>query len=277
MGITTPKITIIMPFFNAAPFLDASISSILKQTFTDYEFIIINDASTDGSDAIVKKYLHDMRLVYISNDSNRGIVHNLNAGIRISRADIIARMDGDDVSLPTRLEQQYRYLRKHTEVYAVGCYAQIIDEAGQPTGRIIQKPSSPADVEKFLFKYLTVIHGTAMVRKSLYAHIGLYRKEWLHSEDVDFTYRAVYTGYQFANLSEVLYQYRYHSISTAHNSTKNALRAFRLRLHALRSLAFHPSFSDLVFMVCQLVIGVVLTGRMRQKTERFYKALIKHE
>ena len=116
-----------MPFYNAARFLDAAILSILNQTFTDFEFIVINDASTDNADDIVKKYLYDQRIVYIKNDHNLGIVANLNHGLRIATAPIIARMDGDDVSDVTRLEKQFNFLINHPEVAAVGTYIKIID------------------------------------------------------------------------------------------------------------------------------------------------------
>src|SRR3989339_816276 len=128
MDKSIPQISVIMPFRNAEKFLDQSIQSILNQTFTDFEFIIINDASTDASDRIVSKYLDDPRVVYLKNNKQLGTTKNLNKGLRLSKAFIIARMDGDDISILTRLEKQLKVLQNDKKISIVGSFAETIDE-----------------------------------------------------------------------------------------------------------------------------------------------------
>ena len=101
-----------MPFYNAAPYLEEAVQSMLDQTFSDFELILINDGSTDNSEQVIQVF-KDPRIKYILNKENQGLVYSLNKGLDESQGDFIARMDGDDISLPDRLQKQLHYLRKH--------------------------------------------------------------------------------------------------------------------------------------------------------------------
>ena len=123
---TSPCVTVIMPVFNTAPYLALAIESILNQTFSDFEFLIFDDSSTDNSLEIIKKYaLIDDRIVYFHNDKNQGLVECLNQGIKISRGDYIARMDSDDISELYRLENQIAFLQENKEIGIVGGWIEI--------------------------------------------------------------------------------------------------------------------------------------------------------
>ena len=128
-----PAVSIIMPVYNAAPYLEEAIGSMLKQTYTDLECIVINDGSTDGSDAVVRSF-RDPRLRYLENDGNKGLVYTLNRGLDEARGKYIARMDGDDISLPERLDVQVAYMEKHPEVDVLASVVRLIDAQGNPTG-----------------------------------------------------------------------------------------------------------------------------------------------
>ena len=118
-----PKISVLMPTYNGAKLLSETIDSILNQTFKDFEFIIINDCSPeDETDKIIAKY-NDPRIRYIYNDKNLGISGSSNKGISLARGKYIARQDHDDISLPTRLEEQYNYMESHPEVGICGTYS----------------------------------------------------------------------------------------------------------------------------------------------------------
>jgi glycosyltransferase involved in cell wall biosynthesis len=123
-----PLISVVMPVYNAAQYLREAIDSILNQTFRDFEFIIINDGSTDRSLEIIQSYNDDrIRLI---NQKNTGLAKALNNGIAIAKSDFIARMDADDISIPERLTSQFSFLESNVDVVAVGSNAEVIDKEG---------------------------------------------------------------------------------------------------------------------------------------------------
>ncbi len=271
-----PKISVIMPFYNVEHFLAEAIKSILDQTFSDFEFIIINDASTDGSEKIVKNYLADQRIVYLKNEKNQGIVHNLNLGLRIAQADIIARMDGDDISEPTRLEEQFNFLNQNSDITVVGCFVKIIDEKGKQIDQRT-KPTNPDIIKEKLIFYSPLVHPSTMFRKKAIQEAGEYRQEYLYVEDIDLWYRLVYSGHQISNVAKFLFRYRYHSKSTAHQSTANAIKAFKLRKETIKKFHLKLNFKEKLLIYSQLIIGVSLSGRQRQLLEGLYKKIFYHE
>src|SRR3972149_6374220 len=206
----TPKISVIMPFYNCERYLGQAIESILTQTFNDFELILINDASTDNSDSIAKRYLNDQRVVYIKNNYNKKIVKNLNLGLSIARAEIIARMDGDDISHPDRLEKQYSYLLAHKVIVLIGSFAELIDSNGRVVGQMI-KPTSPEMIKKTAFYYAPFVHPAIMIRRGVLEAVGCYREKYLFCEDIDLFFRVIFSGYQTCNIPEFLIKYRQHN------------------------------------------------------------------
>ncbi|EGR0539792.1 glycosyltransferase family 2 protein, partial [Vibrio cholerae] len=123
-------ISVIMSVYNAEKYLSESIESILKQTFRDFEFICIDDGSTDSSLEILKKYRDlDPRIILVSRD-NKGLIYSLNEGLSLARYNYIARMDADDIAREDRLEKQYRYLSNKKNVSVVGSYFNVVNEDG---------------------------------------------------------------------------------------------------------------------------------------------------
>jgi len=199
-----PKISVIMPVYNAEKFLDESIKSILSQTFQDSEFIIINDGSMDNSLKIIKEYARkDKRIVLINNAKNLGLQKTLNKGLKAASGRYIARMDADDISLPNRLGIQYNYLEKHPEIFLLGGSAIVIDEEGKRMGSF-RKQDNPSRVRKKLGKSNSIIHSSIVFRNE-----GLsYREKFKTSEDYDFYLRALSSGKKITNLSDFLIKYR---------------------------------------------------------------------
>jgi len=128
----TPKVTVLMPVHNGQQHLREAIESILKQSFTDFEFLIIDDGSTDGSTAIVKTY-NEPRIRLIANTENQGTVHVLNQGIQEAKGEYIARMDADDISLPQRLEKQVRFMDSRPDIGISGAGMRLIKRASSKT------------------------------------------------------------------------------------------------------------------------------------------------
>src|SRR5688572_29034662 len=128
--MSIPRITVLMPVYNAASFLREAIESILQQTFRDFEFLIIDDGSTDESIAIVQAY-KDPRIRFLQNDANVGIAATLNRGIEMASCELIARMDADDISYPTRLQKQYDYMTLNPMCALLSTACRVVTAAGK--------------------------------------------------------------------------------------------------------------------------------------------------
>ena len=129
-NIKTPKITVLMPVYNGEKYLKESIESILKQTFRDFEFLIINDTSTDESEKIIRSF-KDSRIKLIKNEKNIGLTKSLNKGLDLAKGEYMARMDADDISLPKRLEIQVAFMDKNPKIGVIGAWAKVIGESNK--------------------------------------------------------------------------------------------------------------------------------------------------
>jgi len=206
---TDPRVTVIMPVYNAERYVSEAIDSILTQTFTDFEFIIIDDGSTDGSPDIIGQY-EDKRIRFIRKPRNEGLVSALNLGIELALGEYIARMDADDIALPERLEKQVAFLDSHPDVVVVGTKAWRID----PAGKIIESMISVTrweDVHRYLRSGANrLIHSSVMMRTEIVRKIGGYREQFPHAEDIDLWLRILEHG-KICNLPEKLMLYRSNS------------------------------------------------------------------
>lgn len=200
----TPKISVIMSVFNAGDYLSSSISSILNQSFKDFEFIIVDDNSSDNSLAIIESFIKmDKRIVLIKNNKNngaKGFIKNLNTCIKKSKSQVIARMDADDISHFNRLKLQFLYLESHPEVSLVGTSVNLIDEKSQ----VIDAIRLPLNPEYILPKRNCIFHPTIMFRKDNL----MYREKMLYCEDYDLYLRMLSDGKKIKNMSEILLSYR---------------------------------------------------------------------
>lgn len=232
----SPTVSVVMPVYNAQKYLGEAVDSILSQTFSDFELIILNDGSSDSSHAILSEFVaKDARIVYKNFTRNRGLPSVLNDGIRISHGRYIARMDQDDISLPERLEKQVNYLQIHPEVGICGSWAEII---GERAGEILKYPCAHDEIyAKMLFEN-ALVHPTVMMRSSVIRQHGLlYDTLATHIEDYELWSRAL-PLVCFANISEPLLQYRLHGANTVdlHADKQHEARAiiysrFLSRLH----------------------------------------------
>jgi glycosyltransferase involved in cell wall biosynthesis len=210
-----PKVTVLMPVYNAGVYLKDAVESILNQTFRDFEFIIINDASTDNFCKIVEKY-HDPRITLIHNSKNVGITQSLSAGLAKASGRYIARMDADDVAFPARLERQLSYLVSH-DVVLLGTWAQAIDSGGKIMRQIIAPIESSLLRWKLLFNN-PFVHSSVIFSKKEVLEIGGYRSSF--AEDYDLWSRVAHS-YPIAVLPEVLLKWRDHPKSTYSMSERN--------------------------------------------------------
>lgn len=199
-------VSVIMPVFNSENYLAESIESILNQTYRNFEFIIIDDGSTDKSYNIMKSYQKkDSRIKVIKQD-NRGVSITLNKCIAMTKGNIIARQDADDISAPERLKCQIDYLARHPEVGLLGTYAKLIDSEGKFI-KDLTFSTTNSDLQKEIKKENPFVHGSVMYRREVIKEVGMYREQFLLAQSYDMWLR-ISEKYQVANLPEYLYKYR---------------------------------------------------------------------
>lgn len=200
-----PKVTVLMPVYNAEFYIKESIDSILKQTFEDFEFLIFNDGSTDNSADIVRSY-NDKRIKFFDNKQNKGYVYHLNYGIQIAKGEYISRMDADDISHPMRLKKQVEFMDRNPKIGVCGTWFIIID-----SNHIVKPATDNTRIRLSLLKDSAIGHPTVILRTNLLKKYGLqYDASFVPAEDYLFWVNL--SQYcELANLPEVLLQYRVHN------------------------------------------------------------------
>lgn len=202
-----PKVSAVMAVYNGEKYLDESTQSILNQTFKDFEFIIINDASTDKSLKIIRKYKRkDPRIVLLNNKKNLGLTKSLNKGLKKARGRYIARQDADDISLPSRLEKQFSFLEKNKDFFLCGTNFRQVDASGRiiPTKPLV---CSWEEIKKKLALGVSpLVHPSIMFRNKGF----FYREKMWYCEDFDFFLVLLTKGRKLVNLNEVLFYLRLH-------------------------------------------------------------------
>lgn len=208
-----PRVSVLMSVYNGERYLAEAVESILNQTFTDFEFIIVDDGSTDGTCVCLDAF-RDQRIVRLRNETNIGLRRSLNKGLKLARGEYVARMDADDVSLPRRLEAQVAFMDAHPEVGVVGCAIRCIDSSGF-TIRKVCHPTGHGPILWQLFFYTPIAHPTAVYRRAIVERVGGYDPSFAHAEDRDL-WRRVSSVARLANLRETHLLYRVHSASVSH-------------------------------------------------------------
>lgn len=198
---SSPTVSVIMPVYNAGSYLRDAIDSILQQTYTDFELIIVNDGSTDGSEKKIKEFTdHRVRLY---SQENQGLTNTLNRLVSLSQGKYIARMDQDDWSFPDRLARQAKFLDNHPEVGLLGSWVEVVNPSNAHVGVNRFPVSDPAIKEMLLVKN-TFAHGAIMMRRDSAVQ---YQHEYDYAEDFGLWCQLA-KGKKLANLPIVLYRWR---------------------------------------------------------------------
>ncbi len=215
-----PKVTVVMPVCNGARYLHQAIDSILCQTFADFEFIIIDDGSTDGTLSILNRYAQKHRHIRLIAREHKGLAESLNEGIECACGEWIARMDADDISLPQRFERQLRWLSQ-TNADICGSGYKLLGGADR---RVHKHPESDVAIKMKLLFDSSFAHPTVMMRSHLAKQLR-YDKAWEKCEDYDLWERAARAGWKMTNVPETLLLYRQHDaqISTSSYTYQQAL------------------------------------------------------
>jgi glycosyltransferase involved in cell wall biosynthesis len=239
------EISVVMPVFNAELYLDEAIQSVLRQTFRDFEFIIIDDGSTDGSSEIIKKYSHLDPRIRVVTQKNQGLIYSLNIGLRIAKGDFIVRMDADDVSMPERFYSQLNLMKKDG-LDLCGCHYTAIDSQGQSQwARVVATTLTGNTI--VLSSSVPCAHGSAMIRKSFLLDNDLYYGQtcYTKAEDYALWIKMFEYGARISNVDDFLFKYRILPGSLSSNSMNYK--------HALKiSKYFNNKYSKVVFKVIEV-------------------------
>lgn len=207
MQTAVPAISVIMSVKNGSKALHLSISSILEQTFKDFEFIICDDGSTDETLTILNNYQRkDHRIVILHNEQSKGLAYSLNRCIKVAKSNILARQDADDYSAPDRFEKQYRFVMEHPEYAIVGtCWYNVCTDGEKYPVNVPQEPTARNQVQGGLY-----MHPSWMMRKCDLEKVGYYtvNKYTIRSQDYHLVMKMLGAGMKIYNMPERLYYYK---------------------------------------------------------------------
>lgn len=178
-----PLVSVLLPVYNAQSTIIESLNSIVNQTYQNMEIIVINDGSNDNSESLISS-LSDKRISFYSNDCNRGIVYTLNRGLQLAHGKYIARMDADDISLPTRIEEEVRVMEEQPEIVVCGCDVEVFSDSKRKLPKSIVVLADSDGLKSSLAMFPCFAHPTVMIRKSILDEYKIsYDSGYLHAED----------------------------------------------------------------------------------------------
>lgn len=259
---TKPLVSVVLPACNVEKYVAEAIESILSQTFKNFELIILDDASTDKTWEIIKKYSKkDGRITPVRNRTNLYIAGNRNKGISLARGKYIVWQDADDVSLPRRIEKLVELMENNPDVGICGSYLQSFVNGKDLDVR--KYATDDKTLRKNIFKYSPVAQPAAIVRKSCFEELGLFNLEYPPAEDIDLSFR-VGAKYKFANIPEVLLHYREHPGSATQTRLRKQIQStLKIRRKYAKGFGYRMGFSDYLaylasFLAQFLPAGIVI-------------------
>ena len=203
-----PSVSVVLPVFNARDYVGEALKSVLGQSREDFELIVVDDGSTDGSGAILDEYAASDSRVRVDHRPHRGLVPTLNAGCRRATARYIARLDADDVASPERLERQLSFLERHPDVAVLGTGVTVVGADGRQL-QTVSYPADHAEIVRRLGATTPIVHPTVMVRAQPLREVGGYRSAFTVAQDHDLWLRLA-ERHKLANLVDPLVEYRVH-------------------------------------------------------------------
>jgi len=230
-----PFLSVIMSVFNGEKYVRETVKSILNQSFRDFEFIIVNDGSTDRTLKILRSF-NDERIKII-NQENRGLTKSLNRGIRGSEGRYIGRIDCGDIAFKKKFEVQLNFLEENRDIWGIGTWANLIDKKGNIVG-VLKYPTEYEKIRKVIQRYNPFVHPSLVFRKEMFDEIGLYDESFEFAQDYDLMLRAV-SKFKIVNLPEVLLNYRISEKAiSSRKMKKQEYYALKARIKALSQYGY---------------------------------------
>ena len=261
--MNNPLVSVIMPAYNTEQYIAEAIESILNQSFTDFEFIIVDDASNDNTWDIIQQYAkQDKRIVTLRNDKNRYISYTRNRGIAISKGKYIACMDSDDYSYPDRLEKQVSLMETNPDLAVSGSVVEICDEF-MNTLNLRRYLLTDKEIRRKLFRYSPFCHAVTIYRTDILKQVNGYNEYLYEAEDYELYFKIGKLG-KFGNLDSVIYKIRVRSSSVSHISIKRAERlTIYVRLKAMAEYGYYSTWFDKMYLAAQWLSMYIIPSRFK--------------
>ena len=265
-----PNISVVIPAYNAAKFLSDAIESILKQTFQDFEVIVIDDCSTDDTWKVIKSFAKkDSRIRPYQNKQNLGIAGNRNKGVSLAKGKYLVWQDADDISLSMRLEKQFRFMEKHSEVGIVGGYIKLF--RGSITLGIREYPLHDSSLRQCIFRYSPIAQPAAMVRLEALHKVGAYNLKYPPAEDIDMTFR-IGEYYKLANIPEIVVRYRESDTSaTFTRLRKMELSTLEIRHKHSKSVKYKMTIGDRIYNFAHYISVWCIPPKLKIRLFNFWR------
>ncbi len=275
--MSEPLVSVLMPCYNVEEYVEESLNSILNQTYRNLEVVVINDCSKDNTSQILERIAkQDTRIRLIHNEENLKLIKTLNKGITLCNGEYIARMDSDDIALPTRIEREVDFLEKNRDHDIVSTLFYAFRSANPSRRDLHTSPLHDDELRAYMLFKSGICHPAVMIRKRVFTELGLsFGSEYLHVEDYALWSEAIYKT-KLANINEPLLLYRVHAnqVSSLHEDlqTENKKKVFRIHCEHL-GLPQTDDFLDVYASVAEAVPSEVSFSYL-DKCERFMLSLI---
>lgn len=245
------KISVVMASHNGERFIKQAIDSILGQTYADFEFLIVDDGSTDLTAIILQEYSkRDQRIKIITNSQCLGLTKSLNIAIRQAQGEFIARMDDDDICLKNRFATQVKFLNKNTQVALCGTFGLIINENGEEIGKK-NLAIGYIEIKKHLLFNNQFIHPSLMMRKVILDKEGFYDEKFKKAQDYELVLRLA-RKYQVVNLPDRLIKWRMLATSISHQNREQKKFAIKARWQAITKYGY-PKLKGLFHIIIRII------------------------
>lgn len=258
-----PLVSVVMPVYNAGEFLPEAVKSILSQTYRNFEFVIVDDASEDSSWQIIQNFARKHKQIKIHrNPQNLGVSETVKKAISLAKGEFLARMDADDIALPQRIEKQVDYLLNHKETVAIGGQCFLIDKNG---GVIGEKtfPTSFSDIYKYIYKFVPLQQPTLMIaRNRLPKQFKYYRDGMDTAEEVELLFKLFQYG-KVENLPDTVLMYRLHDKNTSLlDIRKTFLLTLLARIRGVFFYGYRPTLSGVAVTLLQSAVAILLPRKL---------------
>jgi glycosyltransferase involved in cell wall biosynthesis len=265
-----PTVSVLIPAYNAEVYIEEAVESILSQTYQDFEIIIVDDASTDKTWQVIQALAKtDKRIKTYRNPSNLYIAGNRNRLIKLSNGKYIAWQDADDISMPYRLEEEVKFLEKHTDVALVGGFIEFFTDQKILSTRKYKRDDK--SIRKTIFRFSPVAQPSSMVRRKVFDEIGYYDVKYPPAEDLDVAFR-IGTKYKFGNIQKVLIRYRESPNSATFKKLKKIeLDTLELRFKYRNHPAYKFTFIDYLYNLLQYIFIYTIPPKIKIKIFNLFR------